>query len=290
MKELIKKLKKYEIHIRRTIDTQMQGNFRSVFKGSGLEFDDVRIYQYGDDVRHIDWNVSAKGHGVFVKNFKEEKEQNIFFILDVSASQNIGKKGNQKLDLAREICGVLALSATKEDSSVGLICFSNKIERYIRPNKGIKHVYYLINNLFKLTAESPHTDLKAAFTFALSMIKRKSIVVILSDFIDKEGYEHRLRSIATHHDLIVIHIGEKRENHFPNIGIVPLFDTESKKTIWMNTSSRSFRKNVTNYYQKTSQKVAQICRRNNANYLYVSTQTEYVHQLVKLFKIRKHKN
>ncbi len=288
MKELIKKLRKYEIHIRKAINTQMQGDFHSVFKGSGLEFDDVRAYQYGDDVRHIDWNVSAKGNGTFVKNFKEEKEQNICFILDVSASQDIGKKGKQKSDIAKEICAVLALSSIKEGSSTGLVCFSEQKERYICPNKGLKHIYYLINALFKLQSKSPRTSLKAALDFALSTIKRKSIMVVVSDFVDQD-YERNLKAMSSQHDLIVIHMADDRERHFPSVGIIPLYDKESGKTIWMNTSSGSFRSELDKYYRDSREDLALLCKRNNANYLYVNTGKDYVPQLVKLFKIRNRK-
>src|SRR5687767_3446516 len=136
MKELIKKLRQYEIRIRKAINSQMKGDFHSIFKGSGLEFDDVRPYQYGDDIRTIDWNVSAKGHGTFVKTFKEDKEQTVFFILDVSASEEIGNMGKTKADIGKEICGVLALSAAKESTHAGLICFSDRKEKYLKPLKG----------------------------------------------------------------------------------------------------------------------------------------------------------
>ena len=139
MKELLNKLRRYEIEIRKAITSQMQGNFHSIFKGSGIEFDDVRAYQYGDDTRTIDWNVTAKGHGTFVKTFKEEKEQTVFFIIDLSASQEIGAKGKQKIDIGKEICGVLTLSAIKESSQVGLIGFTDLRELYIKPSKGMKH-------------------------------------------------------------------------------------------------------------------------------------------------------
>ena len=137
MRALLKKLRKYEIQIRKAVNSQMQGDFHSIFKGTGLEFDDVRPYQYGDDIRSIDWNVSAKGHGTFVKTFKEEKEQTIFFILDVSASQEIGSPGKTKVDIGKEICGVLALSGAKESSQIGLICYSDEREKFIKPKKGM---------------------------------------------------------------------------------------------------------------------------------------------------------
>ncbi len=145
MRELFKKLLKYEIKIRKAINTRMQGNFHSVFKGSGLEFDDVRAYQYGDDVRTIDWNVTAKGHDTYVKTFKEEKEQYVYVILDVSASQEIGKEGKQKIDASKEISGLLSLSAIREQSQLGLICFSDQKEKYIKPGKGMRHAYHIKN-------------------------------------------------------------------------------------------------------------------------------------------------
>ncbi|MBX2843038.1 MAG: DUF58 domain-containing protein [Flammeovirgaceae bacterium] len=285
LKSIIKKLQPYEIRIRKAINSQMQGDFHSVFKGSGLVFDDVRTYQYGDDVRHIDWNASAKGHGTFIKTFKEEKEQNIFFILDVSASQEIGKENQQKIDISKEICGVLTLAAVKEDSSTGLLCFSDKKEKYIKPEKGIKHGYEMINTLFNLKPTSQKTDINKAMSLALSFTKRKSMMVIISDFLD-EGYERNLKAIASKHDLIVIHIADDRETQLPNLGIIPLYEKESKQTVWVNTSSKHFRKNIDQYYEGGRELLQNICKRNNANYLYINTKEDYVPKLIKLFKIR----
>src|SRR5687768_6975091 len=154
MKELLKKLHRYEIKIRKMVTAQMQGDFHSVFKGSGLEFNDVRPYQYGDDVRTIHWNVSAKGHGTFVKTFREEKEQIVFFVLDVSASQDIGSENLKKLDLTKELCGVLTLSAIKEQSKVGVVCFSDQKEGYIKPDKGLKYAYNIIYKIYNLVPKS----------------------------------------------------------------------------------------------------------------------------------------
>lgn len=285
MKELVNKLRKYEIRIRKAINSQMQGDYHSVFKGSGLEFDDVRAYQYGDDVRHIDWNVTAKGHGTFVKTFKEEKEQNIFFLLDVSASQDIGKQGKKKIDIAKEICGVLSLSAIKEASSVGVLCFSDEKEQYIAPNKGIKHAYELMNKVFKLKPQSLKTNLNKAMNMVMARIKRKSIIIIISDFVD-EGYERSLKSLARKHDLVVIHIADDREKQFPRVGIVPLFDKETQKTVWVNTSSKGFRKKLDEFYSDTRSDLKQLVQRNGGNYLLVNTHEDYVPLLINLFKIR----
>ncbi len=285
MKELLKKLRRYEIQIRKAINSYMQGDYHSVFKGSGLEFDDVRAYQYGDDVRTIDWNVTAKGHGTYIKTFKEEKEQIVFFILDVSASQEIGVPGKQKIDIAREICGVLALSAIKESSEAGLLCFSDKKEKYIMPGKGPKHAYLLFSELFALKPTSLRTDIRKAILFTLDILKRKSVVILISDFIDT-GYESNLRALARLHDLVVIHISDRRETELPRLGIVPLFDRESGKTLWMNTSSSYFRNNLNNNFHDKKIDLNELCKKQNANYLVIDTGEDYVPKLVKLFRVR----
>lgn len=285
MKEIFKKLRKYEIRIRKAINTQMQGDFHSVFKGSGLEFDDVRSYQYGDDVRHIDWNVSAKGHGTFIKTFKEEKEQQIFFILDTSASQQVGKTGNQKIDVSKEICGVLSLAGVKEASSIGLLCYSDQKEKYIRPSKGLKHAYLIINELFKLDPQSIKTNIDGAIKLALSMIKRKSIIVLVSDFLD-EGYERNLKAMGHRHDVIVIHTATPTELDLLSAGIVPAGFAESGGSRYINASLPSTRQAILKYYKEKRQKVEDLCHKNNINYLYVNTDIDYIPQLIRLFKVR----
>jgi uncharacterized protein (DUF58 family) len=285
MKDVLARLRKYEVRIRKAVDSQMRGDYHSIFKGSGLEFDDVRAYQYGDDVRAIDWNVSAKGHGTFVKIFREEKEQTVFFLLDVSASQEIGRTNNQKIDVAKDICGVLALSAIKESSQVGLICFSDRREAYMRPSKGLKHGYEIILNLFNLEPASLKTSLSKACLFGLHMIKRRSVIILISDFID-EGYEPNLRALAKKHDLVVIHLSDKREVQVPNLGIIPVYDKESKQTLWVDTSSEKFRKEISKQFAANHSQLEKFCRQHKANYLAVNTEEDFVPRLVKLFKVR----
>ena len=284
MKELIKKLQKYEIQIRHAVNSHMHGNFHSVFKGSGLEFSEVRSYQYGDDVRTIEWKVSAKGHGTFVKNFKEEKEQNVFFILDVSASQEIGSD-RQKIDVGKEICAVLTLSAIKEHAHVGIIGYSDQKELYIKPGKGLKHAYDIIFSIFNLKPKSLRTDLNKSLAFALSFLKRKSVVILISDFIDS-GFEQNLITLTKKHDLVVIHLSDKREIDFPRMGIIPLYDKESQKTIWVNSSSPKFRMKVNDIFRKNKDILENLSRKYQANYLSVDTNEEYVTKLVKLFRVR----
>lgn len=284
--DIIKKLRKYEIRIRKAINQQMQGDYHSVFKGSGLEFDEVRPYQYGDDVRTINWNVSAKGHGIYVKTFKEEKEQIIFFILDVSASQEIGQHGRQKIDIGKEICGVLTLSAIKEGSQVGLICFSDQKEKYIKPGKGTNHAYQLIAGMYRLKPKSIKTNLKKSLDFALNIIKRKSIIILISDFIDAD-YDKNLRAMSNKHHLVVIHLRDLRETNFPKLGIIPVFDKETQKTIWVNTSSSGFRKSINNEFEEKRSYLEHLCRKYQADYLSVYTNKDYVPSLIRLFKVRK---
>lgn len=286
MKEIFQKLNKYEIRIRKAVDSRMEGNFNSVFKGTGLEFDDVRAYQYGDDVRSIDWNVTAKGHGVFVKTFKEEKEQTVFFMLDVSSSQTIGLNGNQKLDVGREIAGVLALSAIKQGSQAGLFCFSDIREKYIKPHKGLKYAYLIIQAMFKLRPASLKTDLNQAIFFALNMLKRKSVVILISDFIDEKPYYNTLKAMARRHDLIIVHLYDKREVNFPSLGIMPVQDREQGRTVWLNTSSALFAKSVQERFLEQRQQLETFCKQNQVNYLVVNTEEDYVPNLIRMFRVR----
>jgi uncharacterized protein (DUF58 family) len=285
VKALLKKLRKYEIQIRKAINSQMQGDFRSIFKGTGLEFDDVRPYQYGDDIRTIDWNVSAKGHGTFVKTFREEKEQTIYFILDVSASQFIGTRGRTKFDIATEICGVLALSGAKESSQVGLICYSDTREKFLKPKKGMAQAYEIIASLERLTPVSPKTNLNRAITFALNSIKRRSVIILISDFID-EGYEHHLKSLARKHDLVMIQISDKRETQLPKLGTIPVLDKESKKTIWVNSSFGDFRSKMIDHHSERQQALINFSKKHQVNFLSLSTEEDYVPRLLRLFKVR----
>jgi uncharacterized protein (DUF58 family) len=286
MKELLKKLRKYEIQIRKAINSHMMGDFHSIFKGSGLEFDDVRPYQYGDDIRSIDWNVSAKGHGLFVKTFKEDKEQTVFFILDVSASQNIGNEGRTKTDIGKEICGVLSLAATKESSHVGLICYSSMNELYMKPLKGSLQAYQLISALAKLKPVSKATSLKRAIAFALNIIKRRSVLILISDFIDGDDYYHNLKALAKRHDLVMIHISDKRETNLPKLGIIPVQDKESGKTLWINTSFGDFRQKIASQVTTRKEELEAFSRKHQINFISLDTTEDYVPKLLRLFKVR----
>lgn len=285
MKQLLKKLRNYEIQIRKAITSQMQGDYRSIFKGTGLEFDDVRPYQYGDDIRTIDWNVSAKGHGIFVKTFKEEKEQTIYFMVDISASQDIGEPGKSKNDIGKEICGVLAITGAKESSHIGLIAFSDEREIFVRPAKGMAQAHQIISRLISHQPRSPRTNLSGAMSYALNAIKRRSVIILISDFID-EGYEHHLKALAKRHDLVAIHISDNRETMLPKLGIVPVIEKETGRTIWVNSSFGDFRQTLASAHQERVDHVSGIARKHQINYLNIQTHEDFVPKLLRLFKLR----
>ena len=282
---LVRRLRQMEIRIRQTADAQLQGNFQSVFKGTGLEFDDVRLYQYGDEVRAIDWAVSSKGHGTFVKTYKEEREQQVLLLLDVSASQQVGDRGRRKLDVGRDICGILALAAARQDAQLGIFAFSDQKELYLAPGKGIRHAYALIKRLFALAPRSRQTNVAEGIKQALGLLKRRSIVLLISDFIDI-NYERELTMLARKHDLIVVQLLDERERQFPALGIIPLLDQETGRTVWTNTSSAAFRARYRATYEQNRAQIGQICRRYRTEFLSIATDTDFVPQLVSLFRRR----
>lgn len=284
-KKLLAKIKEIEIKIRKAVNAQTKGNFSSLFRGTGLEFDDVRIYQYGDDIRHIDWHVSAKDENTYIKVFKEEKEQTVFFLLDVSESQNLFTIEKSKIEIAKEICSVLALSAVKEANEIGLLCFSDQKEKYIKPSKGMKKAYEVILNLFRLVPISKKTNLNDFIKFSLNLIKRKSIVFFISDFLD-DNYQDNLKALAKKHDLILIHLSTMRETQIPKLGIIPIFDLETQTKHWINTSSVQFKKDLREKNATKKKELLELVKKYRANYLMIDTDEDYIPKLIKLFRVR----
>jgi uncharacterized protein (DUF58 family) len=285
MNELFSKLRKYEIMIRKVANNHLQGEYQSLFKGSGLEFDDLRPYQYGDDIRTIEWKVSAKGHGTFVKTFREDKEQSVFFLLDISGSQDIGQPGNKKIDQGRIIAGVLTLAAVFEGNQVGLISYSDQKEKLVLPGKGPKQGVKMIKGIFEHENISLKTDLNAMFSFALNLIKRRAVIVVISDFID-EGYERPLRAMAERHDLVTIQLTDPRESALPSLGIIPVFDKEKGKTTWVNTAFGSFSRKISDTFTSERENLKELCKKNQINYLAIDTTQDIVGPLLELFKYR----
>lgn len=251
-----------------------------------MEFSDLRQYQYGDDVRHIDWNTSAKGHGTFVKLYKEEKEQTVFFLLDVSASGNIGRQEKSKLSTMKEVTAVLALSAMKEASHIGFCCYSDKNEKFMAPAAGKKHGFKAISELYKLEPESKGTDIKGALLFLSQVLKRRSLIFILSDFIDN-GFEDFLKATANKHDLVVIQINDKQELKLPSMGIIPIFDPERNRTTWVNTSSKSFKQLLWEETENKGSRLKKWCKQWSADYISIQAGEDFVPALIKLFNTRK---
>ncbi len=286
-KEFLAKLHRYEIRIRKAVNNARQGNFHSVFKGSGLDFADLRLYQYGDDIRTIDWNTSAKGHGVYIKIFKEEKEQTVFFLLDISGSQLVGTPSRLKIDRAKEICGVLTLAAIKEASQVGLLCFSDHNEHYVKPSGGMKQAYRIVSSLYQIKPKSLGTRLSQAILQTLDILNRRSLIFLISDFVDTQ-YEFHLKALARKHDLIVIHVNDERETQPPSLGIVPVVDIESGKRTWLNTSSPFYRNFLTDEFAKRKTDLELLCRQNKADYLSVAASGDYIPALIRLFRVRRY--
>ncbi|WP_026953452.1 DUF58 domain-containing protein [Algoriphagus mannitolivorans] len=285
MDQLFSKLRKYEIMIRKVANNHLQGEYQSLFKGSGLEFDDLRPYQYGDDVRTIEWKVSAKGHGTFVKTFREDKEQSVYFLLDISGSQDIGQLGNKKIDQGKLVAGVLTLAAVYEGSQVGLISYSDQKEKLILPAKGSKQGVKVIRGIFDHQNKSKKTDLNGLFTFALNLIKKRSIIIVISDFID-ENYDRSFRALAERHDLVAIQLTDPRESALPSLGIIPIYDKESEKTTWVNTVFGSFSKKISDTFTLERDHLKELCKKNQINYLSIDTTQDIVGPLIDLFKYR----
>ena len=240
MREIISKLKRIEIRIRKTIESRTHGKFNSIFKGSGIEYADIRDYQYGDDVRNIDWKVTAKGHGTFIKTFQEEKEQDVVVVLDISSSQEIGFGKKIKYDIVKELCGIFTLSALEQKSNFGLIAYSNQREIFIKPDRGIKHAYYILHKIFYHKRISNLTKLNEMFKYASKVIKRKSVLVIISDFKD-DWNAQLLLPLARKHQLAIIQVSDPTEVKIPSMGIIPILDKETNKTIWINSSSKKYK-------------------------------------------------
>lgn len=285
MNQLFSKLRKYEIMIRKVANNHLQGDYQSIFKGAGLEFDDLRPYQYGDDIRTIEWKVSAKGHGTFVKTFREDKDQCVYFLLDISGSQDIGEAGNKKIDQGKIISGVLTLAGIFEGSQVGLISFSDQKEKLVLPGKGMKQGVKMLRGIFEHENKSLKTDLNAMFTFSLNLIKKRSIIIVISDFID-QNYERPFKALAEKHDLVAIQLTDPRESALPSLGIIPVFDKEKGKTTWVNTAFGSFSNKITETFTTERDRLKTICKKNQINYLSIDTTQDIVLPLIEMFKFR----
>ena len=285
MKEILKKVRKYEIEIRKHLNNSNQGDYNSIFKGSGIDFDDLRPYQYGDDHRSINWNISAKEDKIYTNTYKEDKEQSVFFLVDVSQSQHIGKEEN-KINISKEIASVLTISALNTNSQVGILCFSDQKELFIQSKKGASHGYRIIKNLYELNQKSKKTNISSMIKFFMNSVKKKSLVILISDFIDKD-YDKNMRALAKKHDVVCLHIYDDYETNIPNLGIIELEEKENNFRKWVNTSSSSFKKLSDNLFISKPEELKKKMNAIGINYLKINSKENYVKNLIKLFKYRK---
>jgi uncharacterized protein (DUF58 family) len=282
-KEILKKVRKIEIKTRRLSDHIFGGEYHSTFKGRGMTFSEVRPYQYGDEIRSIDWNVTARYNEPHVKVFEEERELTMLLMVDISGSEFFGTTQQFKRDTATEIAATLAFSAIQNNDKVGLLLFSDQIELYIPPKKGKSHVLRIIRELIEFTPKSKKTSINEALKFLSSVMKKKTIVFLLSDFMD-DDYEQTLKIAGRKHDVTGIKIYDKHDEEIPNLGIVPMVDAETGKTQLVNTSSKTIRKNykanalrLNEYYKKTFSK-------SGAGTITTRVDGDYVKKLLGYFK------
>ena len=284
-KELLKKVRKIEIKTRRLSDHIFGGEYHSTFKGRGMTFSEVRQYQFGDDVRSIDWNVTARYHEPFVKVFEEERELTMMLLVDVSGSEFFGTQTQSKKDLLTEIAATLAFSATQNNDKIGLLLFSDKIELYIPPKKGRSHVLRIIRELLEFKPESRNTDINGALKYLTNVMKKKAIVFVLSDFLS-DDYQRTLKIVSGRHDVTGIRIYDKMEEAIPNLGLVQVQDQESGKLITVNTGSKSVIHSYAKYYESRVDYFKQSFSLSGAGIIENRTDENYVKKLLGYFKRR----
>ena len=284
-KELLKKVRKIEIKTRRLSDHIFGGEYHSTFKGRGMTFSEVRQYQFGDDVRNIDWNVTARYNEPFVKVFEEERELTMMLMADVSGSKLFGTKNQFKDEIVTEIAATLAFSATQNNDKIGLILFSDEVELYIPPKKGRSHVLRIIRELLEFKPKSKKTDIAEAIKFMSNVMKKKAIVFLLSDFM-AEDYNQTLKIAAGKHDITGIRIYDTHEASIPNLGMVQMEDEESGEMILVNTSSKAVRQNYSKYYRDRVDYFKDTFTKSGAGTIDCRVDESYVKKLLGYFKRR----
>jgi uncharacterized protein (DUF58 family) len=284
-KEILKKVKRIEIATRGLVNEVFSGEYHSVFKGRGMEFAEVREYQLGDDIRNIDWNVTARSGHPYVKVFDEERELTVMLLVDVSSSGNFGTTNQMKGEVAAELCAVLAFSAIKNNDKVGLIIFSDKIEKFIPPRKGKQHVLRVIREILFFKPEESRTDLNVSLEYLTRVIKRRSIVFLISDFLT-ENYEKSLQVVNQKHDIIAINIVDPREVEMPSIGFVELEDAESGETIIVDTTNPAIRGSFYSQSKEERDNREKFFKSIGVDNITIKTDQSYVEPITKFFRMR----
>ena len=282
---LLKKVRKIEIKTKGLSNHIFAGEYHTAFKGKGMAFSEVREYQLGDDIRSIDWNVTARYNTPFVKVFEEEREMTVILLIDVSASGNFGTQEQFKREIATELSAILAFSAIKNNDKVGVIFFTEKVEKFIPPKKGKSHILRIIREVLAFQPTGKGTDISGALEYFNSLIKKRSICFILSDFMSKE-FDKPLKIASKKHDLVALKIHDKREESLPNIGLVPMQDAETEKMTFVDTSSKKVRENFAKNQLSKNEALKKIFQTSGVDLIDITTGTDYVKPLINFFKQR----
>ena len=284
-KDILKKIQQIQIHTRRLVNEAFVGEYHSVFKGRGMEFDEVREYQPGDEIRTIDWNVTARMGRPFIKRYVEERELTVMLLVDVSASGNFGSIKHLKNEVATEICAILALSAIKNNDKVGMIMFTDKIEKFIPPKKGPKHVLRVIRELLCTQPTGKGTNISVALEYLNKITHRRTISFIVSDFIAND-YAHALRIANKKHDMIAITIVDPREQELPNVGFIELRDAESDEILLLDTADSLVRKEFGALNNRRRQEQSRLFRSMGVDEILINTNRHHVEPIVRFFRMR----
>lgn len=284
--ELLKKVRQIEIKTRGLSANIFAGQYHSAFKGRGMAFSEVREYQYGDDIRDIDWNVTARYNKPFIKVFEEERELTVMLLVDVSGSQSFGTQSSTKRDVVTEIAATLAFSAIQNNDKIGVIFFSDKIEKFIPPKKGRKHILYIIRELINFEADSTKTDVSMALQYLTNVIKKRCTTFMISDFVDAANYDNALTIANRKHDVVVLQVYDKLETELPNVGLMKILDAETGHEQWIDTSSKKLRTAYNSWWANRQSAMKEAFNRSRVDSISVRTDEDYVKALMMLFKKR----
>ncbi len=284
--DILKKVRKIEIKTRRLSNNIFAGQYHSAFKGRGMAFSEVREYQYGDDVRDIDWNVTARFHKPYVKVFEEERELTVMLLIDVSGSLDFGTSGRLKKDVVTELAATLAFSAIQNNDKIGVIFFSDRIEKYIPPKKGKTHILYIIREMLDFSPQSRKTDINKALEFLLRVAKRKCTTFLISDFYARNDFKDAITICNRKHDLVAIQVYDKSAKELPNIGLMKVVDAETGHEMFIDTGSRRLRQAHAQYWADLQAALKDIFNKSNTDNISVATDGDFVKPLLQLFAMR----
>ena len=284
--EIIKKVRKIEIKTRGLSSNIFAGQYHSAFKGRGMAFSEVREYQFGDDVRDIDWNVTARFHRPYVKVFEEERELTVMLLIGVSGSLDFGTQKQMKRDMVTEIAATIAFSAIQNNDKIGVVFFSDKIEKYIPPKKGRKHILYIIREMLDYHPESKRTDVKQAVEFLSSVQKRRTTAFILSDFYVRNDFQQSLQIANRKHDVVAIQVYDQRARELPDVGLMKVVDAETGYEQYVDTSSKRLRDSYRKYWQGRQSQLQETFNKSNVDNVSIATNEDFVKALLMLFKQR----